>query len=108
MGEDEAVEELFAAVSRRAVASYPDVESGRILHSTGLKTNGKFFAFVARGELVVKLPGARVDELVDAGAERFDANKGRPMREWVRLRLADEQQCEAYAAEARAFVAGEA
>ena len=101
------MDELFAAVARKLVAASPDVEPGRILHSTGLKTRGKFFAFVARGELVVKLSAARVDELVDAGAERFDANKGRPMREWVRLRPTDEQQCEAYASEARAFVAGE-
>jgi len=81
MGKDGRVDDLVAAVSRRVVAW---------------------------GELVVKLPAARVDELVEAGAERFDANKGRPMREWVRLRPAGEQQCEAYAAEARAFVAGEA
>ncbi|MGH3050214.1 MAG: hypothetical protein ACRDLK_08650, partial [Gaiellaceae bacterium] len=45
------MDELFAVVSRKLVAASPDVESGRILHSTGLKTSGKFFAFVARGEL---------------------------------------------------------
>ena len=39
------------------------------------------------GEFVVKLPKARVDELVLAGAgERFDANRGRPMKEWLEVR----------------------
>ncbi len=39
-----------------------------------------------RGRLVLKLPAARVDELVAAGeGVRFDANKGTPMREWFSL-----------------------
>jgi hypothetical protein len=39
---------------------------------------------VIRNQLVVKLPRARVDELVEAGtAERFDRGKGQPMKEWA-------------------------
>jgi hypothetical protein len=39
-----------------------------------------------RGQLVVKLPRRRVDELVaDGHGERFDANKGTPMKEWFSL-----------------------
>jgi hypothetical protein len=35
---------------------------------------------------VVKLPRPRVDELVAGGhGERFDANKGTPMKEWFSL-----------------------
>jgi hypothetical protein len=36
--------------------------------------------------VVLKLPAARVDELVTGGAGvRFDANKGTPMKEWLSL-----------------------
>jgi hypothetical protein len=103
------VEEIFAVAAARLVEEDPAVEQGRILHSTGLKTGGKFFGFVTRGELVVKLSAGRVDELVSSGAGmRFDAGKGRPMREWVRLRPADEAACVAHLREAHGFVAAQA
>lgn len=40
---------------------------------------------LCRGELVVKLPATRVEEIVASGlATRFDARKdGRPAREWA-------------------------
>ena len=47
---------------------------------------GKIFAMLVRGRLAVKLPRPRVDELVaGGGGERFDANKGTPMKEWFSL-----------------------
>ncbi len=50
---------------------------------SALRYHGKIFAMFVRGGLVVKLPGRRVDELVEAGhGIRFDANKGTPMRDW--------------------------
>ena len=46
----------------------------------------KIFVMFVRGRLVLKLPAARVDELVAADeGVRFDANKGTPMREWFSL-----------------------
>jgi hypothetical protein len=53
---------------------------------SALRCRGKIFAMLVRGRLVLKLPRARVDELVAAGhGVRFDANKGTPMKEWLSL-----------------------
>jgi len=51
-----------------------------------LRYRRKIFAMFVRGQLVVKLPRKRVDELVAEGhGVRFDANKGTPMKEWFSL-----------------------
>jgi TfoX/Sxy family transcriptional regulator of competence genes len=97
---------LFDEVSERLLAEDAALERTRMMGSEGLKTGGKFFAMVSKGELVVKLPRERVDELVEAGAgHRFDPGHGRLMKEWVALRPADEETCTAYMTEARRFVA---
>ena len=99
-------QELFDAVAERLVREDDAIELGRALHNQGLKASGKLFAFVTRGELVVKLPADRVAALIATGDGRpFDANKGRPMREWVALSPADEAACEAHMREAASFVA---
>ena len=91
----------------RAAKRLRGVERGRMLSATGLRDPavGKFFAFVTRGQVVVKLPADRVTELIASGeGSVFDAGKGRPMREWVGLTPADETACAAYIREARKFV----
>jgi len=99
------VQALFDRVSERLLGEDAELERTRMFSSEGLKTAGKFFAMVSRGELVVKLPRERVDELVAAGAgHRFDPGHGRLMKEWVALRPADEEACAAYVSEARRFV----
>ena len=80
-----------------------------MLSASGLRdpAAGKFFAFVTRGQLVVKLPAERVSQLIASGEGRvFDAGKGRPMKEWVGLVPGDDAACAEYMREARKFVAG--
>jgi len=71
------------------VSEFSDTDGVTLPHGGGgfgrsaLRYRGKIFAMFVRGDLVVKLPARRVDELVAAGhGQPFDANKGTPMREW--------------------------
>ncbi|MDB5464474.1 MAG: hypothetical protein JWP23_2863 [Phenylobacterium sp.] len=69
-----------------------------------LMVNGKLFAAVRGDVLLLKLPAERVAALIAAGeGAPFDANKGRPMKEWVLARM--DADWEALAREAAAFVA---
>ena len=82
MGPDPA-DAVFADIVAEELTG-PGVTFERVLHNEGLKVNGKLYAFVSRGRLVVKLPAARCGELVDEGrAEVFEPSPGRRMREWV-------------------------
>jgi hypothetical protein len=68
------------------VAGIAPPRGGSGFGRSALRFDGRIFAMLVRGRLVVKLPAERVDALV-AGGEgvRFDANKGTPMREWLSL-----------------------
>lgn len=102
------VEQMFDEVAGRLLTEDAALERGRMLSSVGLKTAGKFFAMIVKGELVVKLPAERVSELVAAGAGRpLESGRGRPMKEWVCLRPTGEAACAAYVVEARGFVAAQ-
>jgi len=83
------------------------IGEGKGFGSTGqLKVDGKIFAMLVKGTLVVKLPRERVDALVDAGeGEPFDAGKGKPMREWFTLSPTSSKQWLSLAKEAMRFVA---
>jgi hypothetical protein len=62
---------------------------------------------LTRGRLVVKLPAARVAELVaSAAGEPFDAGKGTPMKEWLVVGAADDDAWRELAEEALSFVSG--
>ena len=106
--EDE-TKERFASVVE-ALANAPGVtysKSGsRLFGAAALKVHDKIFAMVSSGgQFVVKLPKARVEELVASGAgARFDANRGRPMKEWLEVQSESAEQWLQLAQEALRFV----
>lgn len=102
---DRAADASFERIAR-AFSDDPRVtRGGKGFGSTGLKVDGKVFAFVSfRGDYVAKLPGARVQQLVGEGAGvLFDPGHGRLMREWIAMNGNEKRWLE-LAKEARAFV----
>jgi hypothetical protein len=100
-------EALVATMLAEGSATYGN-EAGprRAFGSTSLKTEGKIFAMLVKGGLVVKLSVARVEELVaDGTGERFDPGHGRIQKEWLAVRGSDPERWHALATESEAFVA---
>lgn len=98
--------ELFEALCAEyaGVTGVSGPSGGSGFGSSALKINNKIFAMLVDDHLVVKLPAARVTELIETGAGLpFDAGKGRPMKEWVTL-IGDEEACRALVTQAQAFV----
>jgi len=90
-----------------AVADRPDVTIGRALSNMGLMTGGKLFAFIKDGGLVLKLPAARIDALIEShGADRFERGQGTPMREWIVMPASTSADWPDLVREACDFVAG--
>ena len=82
---------------------------GRRFGSQALRRSGRIFAMLSDGCLVVKLPRARVDELVASGdGVRYDAGKGTPMKEWFMLRAESGLSWSDLAREALTFAAASA
>ncbi len=92
-----------------ALLAQPGVAPGTMMGFPCLRTNGKFFASCDHrtGDLVVKLPGERVKELIDAGVGEPFAPAGRTFREWVLVRRRDEAMWASLMDEARLFVIGQ-
>lgn len=91
----------------------PHLASGRLVEGTMMghqclrsATTDGFVATVARatGNVVAKLPAARVAELIDQGAGLAFAPAGKVFREWVELPGIDESGWEALLDESIAFV----
>ena len=100
-------EQIWRPVAKAELAQHGVSAGTGFGQNEGLRVGGKIFAMLVRGELVVKLPRDRVDDLVEAGvATRFDAGKGRPMREWASVGPDASRRWRRLVEEARAFVGG--
>lgn len=73
-----------------------------------LRVDGEFFAAPEHrsGDLIVKLPETRVEELIGAGIGVEFAPAGKVFREWVRVAKRDPDLWDGLLADARSFVAG--
>ena len=71
-----------------------------------MRSDGEFFASLDRSSLhlVVKLPAARVAELIASGEGLVFAPSNRPFREWVAIPRPEEAIWAGLLDEARAFV----
>jgi TfoX/Sxy family transcriptional regulator of competence genes len=103
-------EEGFADIVK-ALGEQPGVSeqeaagTARRFGSSALRVDGRIFAMVSHGRLVLKLPPRRVAQLIASGAGgTYDAGKGRPMKEWVSLDPRTQDDWLELATEALAFV----
>lgn len=87
----------------RLFAGDPSIDVRKAFATAALTVNGKIFAMIPKGALVLKLPHGRIEQLVGAGlAERF-VSGDRVLKEWVSLRLPEEDWPD-LVQEARVFV----
>ncbi|MBS1879099.1 MAG: hypothetical protein JST31_06265 [Actinobacteria bacterium] len=100
-------EAIFAAIAAELLPE-PGVEEGTGFGTNpGLRSGGRIFAMVVRGELVYKLPAARCEELAGGGRAHLFVVGKREMREWVAFEVLDgDDDFLGLAREARAFVSG--
>lgn len=106
-GEMGAGEAKFAALAA-PLLDRPGVERSTMMGLPCLRLNGAFFASCDRrtGDLLVKLPEARVDELVDTGRAHAFAPAGRRFRQWAAIPLKRGRSWQRLLDEAVAFADG--
>lgn len=91
-----------------AALAHSDVATGTMMGFPCLRLSGAFFASCDHrsGDLIVKLPKHRVDQLIAAGTGKPFAPAGRTFREWVLIDDRDLARWAGLIDEARAFAGG--
>jgi hypothetical protein len=91
------------------VLAYTGVTRSTMMGLPCLRIDGHFFGSFDRhtGDLLVKLPEARVDQLVNAGRAHPFAPTGRRFREWAAISPTRQRSWPALLEEALAFVASQ-
>ena len=104
-GDDpDSAEALYRALATR-YSTAVDAASGRGFGSKALKVEGKIFASLSHGRLLLKLPRERVEALVKARlGERFSTGPGRVKKEWVTIPASSDDTWARLAEEARRYV----
>ena len=99
--------DFFWEVSAAALAP-SDVAAGTMMGFPCLRTSGAFFASCDHrtGDLIVKLPRHRVQQLIQAGAGKPFAPAGRTFREWALIGDRDSSRWAGLIGEARIFAGG--
>lgn len=106
---------MDAEAQERAHAIFDPIAQDLLLHDgvdlgpmfgvDGIRVRGKVFACVGyRGELMLKLPASRIDDLEAGGVGERVQMRGHPAREWMFVDAAHADIWEQLAAEALAFV----
>jgi hypothetical protein len=100
-------EELFWRLASELQAEDPRIIEGTIMNGRCLRVGKEFLALVDyKGSgLVVKLPRARVAELIESGVGQPFAPAGRVFKEWVSVPKPDRRRWLGLLREAIAFVA---
>ena len=100
--------DFFWEVSAAAL-DRSDVATGTMMGFPCLRVSGAFFASCDHrsGDLIVKLPSHRVEQLIRAGAGKPFAPAGRTFREWVLIDDRDPARWASLIDEARAFAGGQ-
>jgi hypothetical protein len=101
-------EDRFWAVAS-PLLDLPGISRSTMMGLPCLRVNTKFFGSFdpKTGDLLVKLPEPRVDELVDGGDAHAFAPAGRRFRQWAAIPPDHEDQWESLLGEAVEFVAGD-
>lgn len=83
-----------------------EAERGTMMGFPCLRIHGQFFASMHRetGDLVIKIPADRVDELIAAGEASPFAPAGRRFKEWAQISDRDEARWRSLVDEAFDFV----
>ncbi|WP_248243371.1 TfoX/Sxy family protein [Microbacterium kunmingense] len=96
--------DLFDPIAERYVA-HDGVDIGPIFGSEGLRIRGKIFAFLSfDGQLIVKVPAERANELVETTPARRMVMREREMKEWLFFEQTDAALWPAAVDEAFAYV----
>ena len=98
-------EQLWRAIADVELATVGVTGGTGFGRSEGLRIDRKIYAMLVNGELVVKLPKERVDELVGGGVgHRFEPGTGRVMKEWLSVPTGASRRWRGLVEEAKAFV----